>query len=743
MKIIKKLFLLILLAFIALLLFSFGYYFAVTRKVALLPERLLLSDKTVVVYDVEGNTVQGAASSFKRQITPIEQIPKLTRQAFVDVEDRRFYQHDGYDLKGIIRASLHNLQAGRFKEGASTISQQLIKNTHLSQEKTVKRKLKEWKLTRELEDRYTKAEILEKYLNTIYFGHGCFGITSASDFYFGKTPSELTLSDSAILAGLVKSPNNYSPFRNPESCQKRKAVVLGIMQKNGSVTKEQKNAALLEPLPRTSRSQSNEGYCAFVFDELTVLSEKYDFKLGGNIRIYTYLDQDLQACLRSIADEYADSDKTILLLDGKTRGFKGCVSTVGNIRRLPGSLIKPLLSYAPAVEEDILSPATPILDEKINYAGYAPENYDGEYHGYVSARECVEKSLNIPAVKTLDALTVKKGVAYLERLGLPVEKEDQTLALALGGMKRGYPLRDLVAAYSTLQNGGVASECGFISSIQINGKTVYKKPTERHRVFSEETAYLATDMLKSTAQKGTAKKLRSLPFPVAAKTGTVGTKTGNTDAYALSYTPLDCAAVWLGNADNSPVNCTGGGAPCNLLYKINAALYDHYQEKGSTVPDFQTPPNVSRVELSAIDYYDTHTLSLSDDCAPNEYRFSEWFKNSAIPLNKSISFSNPQISAPLLSLADGRVTITFDGGYPTYYTYKIDRYDYATHTTLYEGELPFAVVDDGLSPDANYVYTVTPYYRHHAGTPVVLPTVTTKGIKKEKEETLPKDWWKD
>ncbi len=744
MKIVKKILLILFSLFLIGIVFAVGYYFSATKEVSLSPEKLVFNEKTLLVYDGDGNALQSGVNSAVKQATPLGEIPLHVRNAFIDTEDRRFFKHGGYDLKGIARAFLHNIKSSSFEQGASTISQQLIKNTHLSQEKTLKRKLQEWKLTRALERKYAKNEILERYLNTIYFGHSCFGITAASEFYFGKTPAKLSIAEGAILAGLVKSPNNYSPFKNPEACSRRKKIVLNGMHACGSITEKEKNEALNAPLPASSPSKTDEGYLHFIFDELSSIAEKYSFKLGGKIEIFTYLDQALQQEVEKIADGYQNSDKTLLVLDGRNRGYKACVSTVGNIRRLPGSLIKPLLVYAPAIEEDILSPATPILDEKIDYNGYAPENYGNVYHGYVSARECVEKSLNIPAVKTLESLTVAKGASYLQKMGLPVEKEDESLALALGGMKNGYTLQDMLSAYSTLQNGGVFDACGFIASVKINDKTVYGKPTVEQRVFSEATAYLMTDILRTTAQNGTAKKMRTLPFPVAAKTGTVGTETGNTDAYALSYTALDCAAVWLGNADNAAINATGGGAPCNLLYQIHQALFDKYEQEGKTIPDFPICPSVQSVALDKASYYDTHTLSLADDISPENQRVYELFKSSAIPLNKSTSFSNPVIFPPTLSVKDGQAIIRFDKHSPKYYTYRIDRYDYATHTTLYEGEFIQQFTDDSLAKNKNYSYTVTPYYQGRAGTPITLPTLTTmegESPKLSDKEILSKEWW--
>ncbi len=742
MNVIKKLFKLL---FLTILIFSvvfLGYYFSVTAGIRLSPDKLRCNEKTVTLYDGAGEEIP-YASSFLRQTTSAKDIPKHVKQAFVDVEDKRFYKHSGYDLKRIARAALNNVKAGGFKEGASTISQQLVKNTHLSQEKTVKRKMQEWKLTRALEKSYTKEEILERYLNTIYFGHSCFGITSAAAFYFGKAPAALTLGEGAILAGIVKSPNHYSPFKNPKACEGRKSTVLKLMENNGSITSSQREQAMREPLPASPQNQGNTDYLHFVFDELTTLSDLHGFTVGGRIEIFTYLDQPLQKQVEEILSSYEGSDRAAFVLDGQTQGFKACLSTIGNAKRLPGSLIKPLLVYAPAIEENILSPATPILDEKINFNGYKPKNYDGEYHGYVSARECLSKSLNIPAVKTLETLGVYKGAEYLRKLGLPVTTEDESLALALGGMKEGYALTDILSGYSALQNEGSYQSGSFIREIKINGRSVYKRKKNTRRVFTEETAFLTTDMLKTAAKSGTAKKLRTLPFEIAAKTGTVGTAKGNTDAYALSYTALDCAAVWLGNADNTTITHTGGGEPCNLLYQINQALEKNYAMRGVKIPPFPTCATVRKVRLDKDSYYDTHTLLLADELAPQERVFEELFKNSAIPRNKSTSFSTPSIDVPQIQIENGAVVLTFDGRFPRYYRYRIDRYDYATHTTVYEGEyLPYFT--EPLEPNKNYAYTVTPIYQTREGTPIRLPTVTTKKGETPEEnngEILSKEWW--
>lgn len=744
MKIIKKFLWIGFFIFILSIVFAFGYYFAVTKNVALNPQKLVLNEKNVVIYDQDGEPVKGVSALLNAQTVAIEDIPQHVKDAFVCTEDKRFYKHNGFDMLRIGRAVVNNIKARSFKEGASTISQQLIKNTHLSQEKTVKRKLQEWKLTRQLEKRYTKDEILEKYLNTIYFGHNCFGIVSAADFYFQKTPSELSLSDGAILAGLVKSPNNYSPFKNPERCKTRKENVLLLMQKNGKITEQQQKNALNEPLPVRNSSYDCAGFLHFVFDELTDLSERYHITVGGNVEIETNLDQTLQSELEELAASITETDKNIMVLDNGRHLFKACVSSVGNIQRLPGSLIKPLLVYAPALEENVLSPATPILDEKINYGGYTPENYGGVYHGYVSMREAVEKSLNVPAVKTLESLGVERTAQYMARLNLPIAKDDYSLALALGGMKNGFCLSDLTAAYSTLANGGVFQPCGFIASIKINGETVYKKPESKTQVFSEQTAYLMSDVLRTTAKNGTAKKLRSLPCDIAAKTGTVGTANGNTDAYALSYTTNEVVSVWMGNADNGKIEYTGGGLPCSLLLEINEYLCNRRTLENLSQPRFIRPAGITEISLDKTAYQSNHTLSIADDAAPSSQIFKELFKRDAIPLNKSTSFSNPSIIPPTVKIKNGEVEIIFHEQSPRYYTYKIERSDGEKSVVLYEGQFLNEYKDNTVEMNRRYIYTITPAYENHLGNPIILPSVSTQHSEKndeKEEEILTKNWW--
>lgn len=740
----KKLRKILLFALSALCVCSAGiavWYVALTKGVKLDKEKLLPSTDNVEIFDSYGEKTRSVSAYFPNARLQFESLPAHVKYAFVDTEDKHFYSHHGFDYKRIAKAALNNLKAGSFKEGASTISQQLVKNTHLSQEKTIKRKIREYKLTRKLEREFDKDEILEKYLSTIYFGHNCFGLEAAAQFYFGKSPENLTLADGAILAGLVKSPNNYSPFKNPENCKKRKRIVLSSMLREKHITQEEKRRAEAEPLPTKSPiGSADKSYFFRVYDELESIAEKENLRLGGRIRIDTYFDPSLQKRLSETA-EGLSSDVVLSALDVRTSGVKGYYSTVGAPKRLPGSLLKPLLVYAPALEEGVISPATPVLDERTNFGGYSPKNYGDRYRGYVSAREALAQSLNVPAVKILSATGVKKAASYLAKAGLPVLGDDLSLALALGGMKEGYSLLSLASAYSTFARQGVYRSPSFIRSISVNGRKIYEKAETTRRVFSEETSYLLTDMLKTAAESGTAKKLRSLPFSIAAKTGTNGNENGNIDAYCVSYTTNDVVGAWLGNADNTPTNITGGGACADLVYSIQ-----EYLGKIRPPEDFEKPRGVVVASLDKIEYSTTHNIILADEKSPLKFRFSELFDKKRLPKIQSKKFSEPFISKPSVHFENGVVHIDLSA-LPDFYDYEIERIDYDRHTIIFKGGWKSDFTDNSLELGKTYEYAVTPYFENRRGNTVLLPAVTTKEqngvIPAEPPEITKKDWWNE
>jgi penicillin-binding protein 2A len=750
MRLFKKLFKILLLLFLLALFFFFGYYVSVTKDVSLSPEKLLIHHQNVTIYDNENQKVRFGVDSRFKETTPVSSLSEKTKYAFIEIEDKRFLSHNGFDVKRIGKALLKNLKSFSFKEGASTISQQLIKNTHLSQEKTITRKLREFKLTYQLEKKYSKDEILEKYLNTIYFGHNCFGINSASNYYFNKSPRDLTIAEASTLAGLVKSPNNYSPFNHADKCLERRNFVLNALYKAGRITKSEKDAAQNEPLPTSSHENENSRYISAVFKELEEISERNSLKLGGNVKIYTYLDCKLQEFFNT-QTKNLDCDYSISVLDNQSHGYKAFVGSAGNLLRSPASLIKPLLVYAPAIEENYISLATPILDEKINISGYQPNNHDGKYHGYVSAKEALSQSLNIPSIKILNSIGIQKAVNYLEKTGLKLDETDRSLALALGGVKKGFSLNELVSAYSVFPANGKYVSPAFIQKIIINDKVVYERKTEETNVFSEETAYLITNSLQSCVKTGTAKKLSGLKFDVAAKTGTNGSNKGNFDAYTISYTPLDTIGVWLGNKDNSSISHSGGGLPCNISLETHKFLKKQYQINNKNIPSFSRPRGVNEVELDQISYKKEQKLLLADDYAPKEYKFSELFKNNAIPTQKASLFSNPTIPLPQIQSKDGKITITLDVNTPSFYSFLIEKQyytthkSYDTHSTLYYGNYKPTFYDQ-IEIGESFNYIITPIYKNIKGKPLSLPTISYSSNQNDVSPTSPpeiskKDWW--
>ncbi len=730
MRIVKKIVLVTLAALFVAAVGCMIYYLPATASASLNPSALHPVKNNVSVYDGAGGLIAECSASGENG-TEYDALPAYTVDAFLAAEDKRFFSHKGLDYRRMAKALWRNVTTLSFKEGASTISQQLVKNTQLSPEKTIDRKLKEIKLTRQLEKRYSKEEILEMYLNTIYFGHNCYGLESAARFYFGCAPEEMTVAQSATLAGMVKSPNNYSPFKNPENCLARRNFILNVMEKEGYIDAEERREAAAEELPAEGHSRRGfaESYLSGVFSE----AEEYIGENAyGGLKIYTYLDGGLQKKLEELSS-MSETDKSFCVIGNAERGVKAFYSTIGSAPRLPASAIKPLLVYAPALEENLIAPATPVLDEKTDFSGYAPRNFDGEYHGYVSAREALAKSYNVPAVKILNALGVKKAAAYLEKMGLPVEKDDRSLALALGGMKKGYPLQDIAAAYTTFANGGLYAPAAFVRKItDANGNTIYERATSERRVFGEDSVTLLNDMLSDAVQDGTARKLKSVSagYELCAKTGTGGTDTGNTDAYCISYTAGDTVGVWLGNADNTSMEkITGGGLPANINAKILEKLYAE-----APPPALQRSPEVCEYTLDKTEYEKNHRLVLCDPNAPvQEKTVHDLFKKSSRPREQSTFFSRPALSNIGISTASDGICIELCQ--TDYYAIIINREDEYGFRTVYQGKCLDRFTDTDVQPGKTYTYSVTPYYNEFVGKTILLPKVRFAGSTKTENAT--------
>ncbi len=737
-KLFKAVLIIIILALIACAA-AFAVYAFITKDAVLDENKLTDYSRSITVCDVNGKEITSASLNAKRKSVRLENLNDYTINAFIASEDRNFYKHNGLNYKRMLKAVAANLSSRSFSQGASTISQQLIKNTHLTGDKTIKRKLNEIKLTRKLEKKYSKNEILEMYLNTIYFGHNCYGLESAAEFYFGTTADKLDLGQSAALAGLLTSPNNFSPYKNPEKCIRRRNTVLKCMQECGYLTESEYNQATALPLETSDCiSEGNgSGYLYGVFEELEDINFDF-FDLTDECRIITYMDSELQKFVDSLSVE-SDCAVVVTSQEGGVRAYR---SDIGGAKRQPGSTIKPLLVYGPAIEEKLICPATKILDEKLNYGGYSPENHDKKYHGYITATECLAKSYNVPAVKILNSLTLDKAEKYALKMGIKLEDGEKNLALALGGMNHGLSLEELCEKYRAFAGGGAYSNTKYIKEIILkNGKVIYRAKDYYTPVFSRGTASLMNEMLSEAAKSGTAKKLKNLDFDVAAKTGTCGTEKGNTDAYCMAYTCSDCVGVWLGSKDNKPLQISGGGDCCNIAKNILEIMY-----KNNRPPQMDKTSGTTSVNIDREKYSEDNKIILADDIAPKLSVTSIRVKDDAVPKEKSTSFSNPEIKKPLIKAENNTVLIQLCQ--TKYYAYLIKRQNNGTETVIYDGEWKENICDDVES--GKYTYTVTPYYSDgkiiHKGQTITLPEINVSGTDSPQKNTpdiTKKDWTKD
>lgn len=634
-KLILKITLIVLFALCSALIVSgIGFYYFSTKSIALDTQKLEETklSSTLQIFDSSGNQIKPASENY----VSIKKLSANTKNAFVCAEDKRFYTHRGLDYIRIGGAILSNLKSRSFSQGASTISQQLVKNTQLSSEKTISRKLKEFKLTKQLEKQYSKNQILEFYLNNIYFGNGAYGIENASLHYFGKSATKLTLAESALLAATINAPSFYDIENKQQNALERRNLILDLMQKYGKISKEELASAKAEPITLNLTKLSNNDY---VFDEIIKEASKATnltetMLKNSNLKIYTQINQNLQTQISKLIKQTSTSlDQSpqiaCLVIDNK---FNKIISISGSKQLLqsnisPGSAVKPVLVYAPAIEENIISPATKILDEKINISGYTPENADKTYHGYVSVREALSKSLNIPSVKILQELGTDKSQNFAKKLGFTFSENDNNLATALGAISNGVSLKTLADAYSSFANGGKFTPSSLITKITKNDKTIFESKSQNIQVMKDSTAYLITDMLKTTAHSGTAKRLKNLPYDIASKTGTVGipNSKNNLSAINVSYT-TNHTIVCLFAGKNMPENINGGTYPTIITKDICDKLY------GKNKPaNFKKPNSVKTKAISKTDY-SLGKISLTNNPSDS---ITELFSSTNLPQYKN------------------------------------------------------------------------------------------------------------
>ena len=519
-----------------------------------------------------------------REYAPLTAVPEVMRRAVLAIEDDRFYQHAGVDLRAVARAAWRNIQARDFVEGGSTITQQLARNLFLKPTRSLSRKTAEIVLAFELERRLTKDEILEAYLNQVYFGQGAYGVQMAARVYFDKEAAELTLGESALLAGLIRAPSRYTPSRDPSLARARQRVVLQRMVHLGYVTPAAAAAAQTTPLRlATTRPVGFVGMRApyFASTVLRYLIQRYgeEAVYGEGLRVYTTLDLPMQeAANRALVKGIAAagslnvSQGALVALEPETGYIRAMVggtdfaeskfNRAWQAQRQAGSAFKPFI-YTAAVAAG-WRPWKRIHDAPVSYpAGdgtrWRPKNYDRRYRGWVTMRRALEQSINIPAVRTLEALGPDTVISYARRMGI-ASPLGRNLSLALGSSEVT-PL-EMASAYGTLATLGIRAQPVAVTLVtDRSGRVLERHQSRREQVLPQTVAYAMVDMLKGVITRGTG-RAAALGRPAGGKTGT---SDDYRNAWFIGFTPHLATAVWVGNDDNTPMRrVVGGNVPARL-----------------------------------------------------------------------------------------------------------------------------------------------------------------------------------
>lgn len=586
---------------------------------------------SIRVFDREGRFV-GRILPEKRYWTPIERIPQFLQNALVAVEDARFYEHGGIDVRGIARALVKDVVKGKLVEGGSTITQQLVKNKYLSSEKTLDRKLQEGILAVELEQKYTKKQILEMYFNEIYFGNGAWGIAQAARLYFDKKPEELTDGECAMLAGVPKNPGRYNPRGESTKVMGRRDIVLQRMEAVKMLTTGQKQKVRNQRVTFTQPNQA-PSYLAHIKNKLVEKYGKDIIEQGGleiaaalDLNLQTLAEQTLRDGVKRISPQLQGALLSLDTASGDLLAVVGGVDFAKSdynralyARRQPGSAIKPLI-YAAALEEGFTAGSiwddTPVSYNRGGNESWTPQNYGREQHGRLSLRKALAYSNNIIAVKLLDAVGVPDFTAFTGSLGLPLRGAD--LSLALGTEE--VTLHELVQAYSPLANNGLRSEARAIIRIfDRRNNTVTETPPAVNPVLSAATAFVATSMLQDVMTYGTAKGLKKFAQerPSAGKTGTTD---DYRDAWFIGYTPQVVTGVWVGYDKPKPggKGFTGGA--------IAAPIWEKFMRPALAarpVVDFTQPESVISVIIDPATGYPANA-----NCPEKR---EEYYLNGTVP----------------------------------------------------------------------------------------------------------------
>lgn len=577
---------------------------------------------------VEWVTLQNTEN---REWVPNEDIPNLFKNAFISIEDQRFREHPGVDIKRTAAACL-NILTGKNVFGGSTITQQLIKNLTNDRDVTVKRKVTEICRAIMLEQRYSKDEILEWYMNIIYFGHGRYGIGAAAEYYYGKTVPELSLAEMCSIAGITNNPSKYDPYAYPDNNLQRRKLILDKMVELGYISTWEAEKAKEEVLTLAEHtSQERSGTVVYpyyvdaviedviqYFQDSSGVSEQQATNMlyYGGYEIYTCVNMNIQKKMDAVYQDPANIPQTkdgrnlqssmvvtdpytgdIVGLEGGVgeknvaRGLNWATSSLG--RRPPGSSIKPIAVYAPAIDHELVSPNTYLLDSdyvELDGTDWLPKNDGGQTNGWVTIRQGVVKSLNIISAQVLDKLTPAVSYQFLtDDLQMNLETADCDYSpLATGQLTIGTTAREMASAYTIFPSGGSFRKGRTFSLIKdSNGETVFENNASPTPAITEKTAYWMTDILQDAVKNGTGRGARLSSMPCAGKTGTT---TDAKDRWFVGYTPYYVGAVWTGFSHPAKINISGNPA-ANVWKQVMESIHKDLPYKEFSVPeDTELPP---------------------------------------------------------------------------------------------------------------------------------------------------------
>jgi len=589
-------------------------------------------EPAVTLTDREGRVLAVRGPLYARAVA-LESLPEHVPQAFLAIEDQRFYQHAGVDFRGVARALWRNFRAGATVEGGSTITMQLVKNLMLSPDRELRRKIQEMRLARALERRLSKTDILELYLNRIYLGARAYGIEAAAERYFDKSATELTLAEAALLAALPKAPSRLDPTVNLDAARARAAQVLAAMEEAGYITATEHAEALAEPAEPVAdtsdpNATSNWGHA---FD--MALTEAQRLVPGDipDLIIRTTLDPALARAANETVErvlseqgEAANAGEAAIVLlapDGAIRAFAGGrdyrdsqFNRAVQAQRQPGSAFKPIV-FAAALEAGY-DPSSAVWDEPVDLEGWTPQNFSGSYRGLVTLQEALKRSINTVAVQVADEVGIGRIVEMGHRLGIRSDLPELP-AIALGAAEVN--LVELTAAYSVFANDGERRAPYFILSItNSRGDVLYEhRDAGAERALETETAQAMSTMLQDVVMTGTG---RRAALPGRASAGKTGTSQSFRDAWFIGYTADYTAGVWVGNDDDSPMeNVTGGGLPAQIWRDFMVRVHEGMPARALSAPAPRT--RSEREERLAAFYSDLSAAFselLEDGASPSE-----------------------------------------------------------------------------------------------------------------------------